>query len=95
MTLRLVRHDDTAATAHPRRRVRPKWLLIGLVVAMFCSVLLLNGLVRSQIGVDARGAGQDGDDSAVPASVSTGGPVIDLTHGRQRRASPCRRAPSR
>ena len=58
MTLRLVRHHDTAA-AHPRRRrVRPKWLLIGLVVAMFCSVLLLNGLVRSQIGIDARGRGR-------------------------------------
>jgi cellulose synthase/poly-beta-1,6-N-acetylglucosamine synthase-like glycosyltransferase/peptidoglycan/xylan/chitin deacetylase (PgdA/CDA1 family) len=83
MTLRLVGHHDTAA-AHPRRRrVRPKWLLIGLVVAMFCSVLLLNGLVRSQIGVDARGAGQDGDDAAVPASVSSGGPVIDLTNGRR------------
>ncbi len=83
MTLRLVRHDHTAATARHRRRVRPKFLLIGLVVAMFCSVLLLNGLVRSQIGIDARGAGQDGDDSAVPASVSSGGPVIDLTHGRR------------
>jgi peptidoglycan/xylan/chitin deacetylase (PgdA/CDA1 family)/GT2 family glycosyltransferase len=49
---------------------------------MFCSVLLLNGLVRSQIGIDASGAGKDGDDSLVPASVSEGGPVIDLTHGR-------------
>jgi peptidoglycan/xylan/chitin deacetylase (PgdA/CDA1 family)/GT2 family glycosyltransferase len=82
MTLRLVGHRDTATAAHHRRRVRPKWLLIVLVVAMFCSVLLLNGLVRSQIGIDARGAGQDGDDSAVPASVSEGGPVIDLTKGR-------------
>ena len=84
MTLRLVGHRDAAApAARHRRRVRPKWLLIGLVVAMFCSVLLLNGLVRSQIGIDARGAGKDGDDSAVPASVSEGGPVIDLTHGRR------------
>ncbi len=84
MTLRLVGHRETAATtAHHRRRGRPKWLLIGLVVAMFCSVLLLSGLVRSQIGIDARGAGNDGDDSAVPASVSEGGPVIDLTHGRR------------
>ena len=85
MTLRLVGHRETAATTahHHRRRGRPKWLLIGLVVAMFCSVLLLSGLVRSQIGIDARGAGNDGDDSAVPASVSEGGPVIDLTHGRR------------
>ena len=84
MTLRLVGHRESAApTAHHRRRGRPKWLLIGLVVAMFCSVLLLSGLVRSQIGIDARGAGNDGDDSAVPASVSEGGPVIDLTHGRR------------
>ena len=84
MTLRLVgRREAASPTAHHRRRGRPKWLLIGLVVAMFCSVLLLNGLVRSQIGIDARGAGNDGDDSAVPASVSEGGPVIDLTHGRR------------
>ena len=55
MTLRLVGHRDTATAAHHRRRVRPKWLLIVLVVAMFCSVLLFNGLVRSQIGIDARG----------------------------------------
>ena len=83
MTLRLVGHRDAPPTRHHRRHVGPKWLLIGLVVAMFCSVLLLNGLVRSQIGIDARGAGQDGDDSLVPASVSEGGPVIDLTQGRQ------------
>ena len=80
MTLRLVgRREAASPTAHHRRRGRPKWLLIGLVVAMFCSVLLLNGLVRSQIGIDARGAGNDGDDSAVPASVSEGGPVLDTT----------------
>ncbi len=84
MTLRVVGHRDAVpAAVHRRRRARPKWLLIILVVAMFCSVLLLNGLVRSQIGIDERGAGKDGDDSAVPASVSEGGPVIDLTHGRR------------
>ena len=82
MTLRQVCHRD-AAPGGRRRRLRPKGLLIGLVVAMFCSALLLNGLVRSQVGIDARGAGNDGDDSAVPAAVSEGGPVIDLTHGRR------------
>jgi hypothetical protein len=82
VTLRLVCHRD-AAPGRRRRRLRPRGLLIGLVVAMFCSALLLNGLVRSQVGIDARGAGNDGDDSAVPAAVSEGGPVIDLTHGRR------------
>jgi cellulose synthase/poly-beta-1,6-N-acetylglucosamine synthase-like glycosyltransferase/peptidoglycan/xylan/chitin deacetylase (PgdA/CDA1 family) len=87
MTLRLVGHRDVRPATPHRRRVGPKWLLIGLVFAMFCSVLLLNGLVRSQIGIDARGAGLDGADGLVPASVAEGGPVIDLTHGRRQSIS--------
>ncbi len=62
-------------------------MLIALVVAMFCSALLLDGLVRSQIGIDARGAGPDGDDSHVPVAISAGGPVLDLTQGRQQSLS--------
>ena len=54
---------------------------------MFCSALVLNGLVRSEIGVDQQGAGIDGDDSHVPASISGGGPVLDLTQGRQQSLS--------
>ena len=51
------RRRPTQHRSAKRRRVRPKWFLIGLVVMMFCSALVLNGFVRSEIGVDARGAG--------------------------------------
>ena len=67
--------------------MRPKWVLIVLVVLMFCSALLLNGLVHAQIGIDARGAADDGPDALVPPQITAGGPVIDLTHGRQVAAS--------
>ncbi len=49
---------------------------------MFLSVLVTNGLISSEIGVDATGAGPDGPDNGVPAVISDGGPVIDLTSGR-------------
>ena len=67
-----------------RTRPRPRWLLIIVVFTMFCCVLLTNGLVTSEIGIDAEGATIDGPDNAVPLAVSGGGPVIDLTHGRAR-----------
>jgi cellulose synthase/poly-beta-1,6-N-acetylglucosamine synthase-like glycosyltransferase/peptidoglycan/xylan/chitin deacetylase (PgdA/CDA1 family) len=62
--------------------LRPRWLLILAVFGMFVSVLVTNGLISSQIGVDATGAGPDGPDSDVPSVISNGGPVIDLTAGR-------------
>jgi peptidoglycan/xylan/chitin deacetylase (PgdA/CDA1 family)/GT2 family glycosyltransferase len=65
-----------------RRVLRPKWVLILAVFGMFVSVLVTNGLISSEIGVDATGAGPDGPDSGVPAVISSGGPVIDLTSGR-------------
>ncbi len=81
------RRRPTQHRSAKRRLVRPKWFLIGLVVTMFCSALVLNGLVRSEIGVDQQGAGIDGDDSHVPPSISGGGPVLDLTQGRQQSLS--------
>ncbi len=67
-----------------RRRAvfRPSWLLIVLVVGMFCSALLTNGLVTSQIGIDERGAIPEGADDRVPQAISEGGPIIDMTQGR-------------
>ncbi|HVH23230.1 MAG TPA: glycosyltransferase, partial [Pseudonocardia sp.] len=62
--------------------LRPKWVLVLAVFGMFVSVLITNGLISSEIGVDATGAGPDGPDNGVPAVISNGGPVIDLTNGR-------------
>jgi peptidoglycan/xylan/chitin deacetylase (PgdA/CDA1 family) len=62
--------------------LRPKWLLIVAVLGMFVSVLVTNGLISSEVGVDATGAALDGPDGSVPAVISSGGPVIDLTSGR-------------
>ena len=62
--------------------LRPKWVLVLAVFGMFVSVLVTNGLISSEIGVDATGAGPDGPDTGVPAVISNGGPVIDLTNGR-------------
>lgn len=78
---------STPATVHPRtahhRGVpRPKSLLIIIVFGTFVCLLALNGLMTSEIGVDGRGAETDGPGGAVPAVLSEGGPVIDLTHGR-------------
>lgn len=72
-----------SAPAH-RTRPRPRWLLVVVVFLMFCSVLLTNGLVTSEIGIDANGASADGPDNAVPVAVSEGGSVIDLTHDQPR-----------
>ncbi len=69
----------------PRRAVlRPKWLLIAVVFGMFSCVLLVNGLITSEVGIDARGAAGEGADDRVPLAVSQGGPVIDLTGDRSR-----------
>jgi peptidoglycan/xylan/chitin deacetylase (PgdA/CDA1 family) len=81
-----VRPNPSGEPAHAARRrlPRPQWLLVAVVFLMFCCVLLTNGLVRSEIGVDARGAASDGPDGHVPPAVSAGGPVVDLTHGQPR-----------
>ena len=57
-------------------------MLVLAVFGMFVSVLVTNGLISSEIGVDATGAGPDGPDTGVPAVISNGGSVIDLTAGR-------------
>lgn len=81
--LRRSRSREPGPGVRHRRGLRPKWLLIVAVFGMFVSVLVTNGLISSQIGVDAAGAALDGPDADVPAVLSNGGPVIDLTNGRQ------------
>ncbi|HTK65038.1 MAG TPA: bifunctional polysaccharide deacetylase/glycosyltransferase family 2 protein [Pseudonocardia sp.] len=78
------RRSEVSEQVGRRHLPRPRWLLIVVVFTMFCCVLLTNGLVTSEIGIDAEGATVDGPDNAVPLAVSEGGPVIDLTHGRAR-----------
>jgi peptidoglycan/xylan/chitin deacetylase (PgdA/CDA1 family)/GT2 family glycosyltransferase len=73
---------EPAPGVRHRRVLRPKWVLIVAVFGMFVSVLVTNGLISSEIGVDATGAGPDGPDTGVPAVISSGGPVVDLTSGR-------------
>jgi peptidoglycan/xylan/chitin deacetylase (PgdA/CDA1 family)/GT2 family glycosyltransferase len=63
---------------------RRQWLLVVVGSGVAAAILLCNGLVTSEIGVDGRGAGIDGPDGRVPVAVSEGGPVVDLTHGRSR-----------
>ena len=76
------RKPDPSSAVAPRRPPRPKWILILAVFGMFVSVLITNGLISSQVGIDATGAANDGPDNAVPGVISNGGPVIDLTNGR-------------
>ena len=79
---RRTRAPEPTPGARHRRVLRPKWVLVLAVFGMFVSVLITNGLISSEIGVDATGAGPDGPDNGVPAVISNGGPVIDLTNGR-------------
>ena len=63
---------------HSPRRVapRPAWLLFALVLGTLWCLLLTNGLVRPDIGVDVRGAERHGSTAQVPDSVLDGGSVI-------------------
>jgi peptidoglycan/xylan/chitin deacetylase (PgdA/CDA1 family)/GT2 family glycosyltransferase len=76
------RKPDPSSAVAARRPPRPKWILILAVFGMFVSVLITNGLISSQVGIDATGAANDGPGNAVPGVISNGGPVIDLTNGR-------------
>ena len=78
----MTRASRRASTGHGHRLLRPKWVLIVAVLAMFVAMLVTNGLVNSEIGDDATGARAAGPDGAVPAAISDGGPVVDLTRGR-------------
>lgn len=64
--------------------LRPKRMLIAAVFGMFCCVLLVNGLITSEVGNDTLGAAAEGPDERVPDAVVDGGPVIDLTGGHSR-----------
>lgn len=60
-----------------RHAPRPRWLLIGLVLAAFCAVLAANGLVHPHVGVDVQGAaGRTAGE--IPAAIRDGGSVIDV-----------------
>lgn len=64
-----------------RLRLGGVCLVIVAVVAVvaFGSLLLVNGFVHATIGVDATDGPPDGSVGTVPASVRTGGPVIDAS----------------
>jgi peptidoglycan/xylan/chitin deacetylase (PgdA/CDA1 family) len=55
---------------------RPAWLLFALVLGTLWCLLLTDGLVRPDVGVDVRGADRHGSTARVPASVLDGGSVI-------------------
>ena len=63
---------------HSPRRVapRPAWMLFALVLGTLWCLLLTNGLVRPDVGVDVRGAERHGSTAQVPDSVLDGGSVI-------------------
>lgn len=76
-----VRHPHRAPTTDSgwrRLRPRPGVLLVVVALLMFGSLLLVHGLARSQVGVDATGAhpGAQAHDE-VPAAITDGGPVVD------------------
>lgn len=58
---------------------RPRWLIAAIVLMSFCCLLVANGFVSSQIGVDAHVEHVTGSD-LVPDSITDGGPIIDGTH---------------
>ncbi|MEK6443037.1 glycosyltransferase [Pseudonocardia sp. T1-2H] len=61
-------------------RPAPSWLLVGSLFVVFVTVLLVSGFSSAEIGNDAKGAHEQGDSEAVPASVLEGGAIVD---GRQ------------
>jgi peptidoglycan/xylan/chitin deacetylase (PgdA/CDA1 family) len=60
---------------------RPTWLLFALVLGTLWSLLLADGLVRPDVGVDVRAADRHGSTAQVPDSVLEGGSVIYLLDG--------------
>ena len=52
------------------------WTTTGVLVVMVLTVLTVSGLVNASVGNDAHARAPEGHD-AVPASISTGGPIID------------------
>ncbi|MFC5140690.1 bifunctional polysaccharide deacetylase/glycosyltransferase family 2 protein [Actinomycetospora rhizophila] len=63
-----------------RRRLLPRRAVVFVVVAltMFSCLLIVDGLARSQVGVDAVSESTEpGATDGVPASITDGGPVID------------------
>ncbi|MDD7941969.1 bifunctional polysaccharide deacetylase/glycosyltransferase family 2 protein [Actinomycetospora lutea] len=68
------------AVTQPRRRVlpRPAVVFVAVALMLFSCLLVVDGLARSQVGVDA--VAEDtapGATDGVPAAITDGGPVID------------------
>ncbi len=75
------RHPHRAAPAGPglrRLAPRPGVLLVVVALLMFSCLLLVHGLARSQVGVDATGAAPTSAAmDEVPSTVTDGGPILD------------------
>jgi cellulose synthase/poly-beta-1,6-N-acetylglucosamine synthase-like glycosyltransferase/peptidoglycan/xylan/chitin deacetylase (PgdA/CDA1 family) len=64
------------------RRITPSRLLTFVLASMFVLVLVVAGIANDPGGNDAAGERPEGDTSAVPRSVSDGGPIVDTTGGK-------------
>jgi peptidoglycan/xylan/chitin deacetylase (PgdA/CDA1 family)/glycosyltransferase involved in cell wall biosynthesis len=68
-----------AALGVPRRRVLcRRWLAVIGAMLVFCSMLLIDGIVTARIGLDAKAPPPEGIHQ-VPTSIRKGGPVINAT----------------
>lgn len=65
------------------RRIRPRWIVLAVALAVFVGALLINGFVHEEFGVDARTAPPTTADR-VPDRILEGGPIIDTTGQRAR-----------
>ncbi|MFI7605986.1 glycosyltransferase [Micromonospora sp. NPDC049366] len=74
--------------AAPRRRhrvrfpLRTSWVVYGMLVTVVLSVLLVEAYANAEFAPDH--VRETGDQRTVPASITSGGPVIDTTDGRAR-----------
>ncbi|KUL31251.1 bi-functional transferase/deacetylase [Actinoplanes awajinensis subsp. mycoplanecinus] len=61
----------------PRRihRPRPRWIVFAVLISLFASILLVNGLVQGEFTQDGATAATT-QTSQVPAEALTGGPII-------------------
>ena len=72
--------DSTVTVDTPpvRRRLpvpRPRWILLGVVLALFASILLVNGVVQGEFAEDGAVA-STAETGQVPDEARNGGPII-------------------
>jgi peptidoglycan/xylan/chitin deacetylase (PgdA/CDA1 family) len=73
-----------------RRRIpvpRPRWILLAVVLLLFASILLVNGLVQGEFTQDGA-VGSTNDTGQVPAAALSGGPIIETDGATTRTVSP-------